>query len=82
MGQVAVVIKILPDTPENYESMKAEIQSKYNPKSMKEDELAFGLKALKVMLIMNDKAGAGNIEEEILKIKGVGQAQIEDMTLV
>lgn len=82
MGTVAVVIRILPDAPENYESMKSEIIAKYNPQSIKEEDLAFGLKALRVMFMMDDKQGAGNIEDDLLKIKGVGQAQIEDMTLV
>lgn len=82
MGQVAVVIKILPDSPENFASMKENIIKTFNPKSVKEEDVAFGLKALKIMVIMDDKEGAGNIEEKIMQIKGVGQAQVEDMTLV
>ena len=82
MGEVAVVIKILPDDPANFESMKENIIKTFNPKSVKEEELAFGLKALRIMVIMDDKQGAGNIEEKIMQTKGVGQAQVEDMTLV
>jgi elongation factor 1-beta len=82
MGQVAVVIKIFPDDVANFGSMKENVIKELNPKNIKIEELAFGLKALKIMVIMDDKQGAGNVEEKIMQIKGVGQAQVEDMTLV
>ena len=82
MGEVAVIIKILPDDIASFNTMKENVIKTFNPKSVKEEELAFGLKALKIMVIMDDKQGAGNIEEKIMQLKGVGQAQVESLTLI
>jgi translation elongation factor aEF-1 beta len=64
------------------ESIKEQI-SKLEAKEIKEEEIAFGLKSLKVLFLMEDKGG---VQEEIIKnlgsIDGVKEVQILDTTLI
>ena len=80
MGQVAVTMRILPETAEGFEEMKAEFLSKLKPYKVSEMDVAFGLKALKATFIIPDGEGGADKLEEIAKtIKGVGQVDVEDM---
>ncbi len=82
MGNVAIALKIMPSSPEvDLETVKKAISKKLKIQDAKTEDVAFGLKALKVLIIAPD-AGTEKIEESIRKIKGVGEVEVESTTLI
>ena len=52
-------------------------------KDMKEEPVAFGLKALKVLTILPDEGGlTDKIEDAVRKVKGVQSAETVGVTLI
>ena len=45
------------------------------------EPIAFGLKALKILVIVPDKQ-SNNIEDQIREIKGISEVETESVTLV
>ena len=83
MGDVAVSIKIMPASPEvDLEKVEEEIKNRVKVQDSKIEPLAFGLKALKVLIVKPDTGGTDDIEEEIKKIEGVGDVEVESLTLL
>ncbi len=81
MGMVGMSLKIMPESAEtDLESVKAEIAKKIKVQDARIEPIAFGLKALKILVIVPD--GQQNVEEEIRKIKGVGEVEVESTTLL
>ena len=82
MGNVAVELKIMPESPgTDIESIKKEISKIMKIQDSKIEPIAFGLKALKILVITTD-SGAENIEKEIKLIKGVSAVEVESATLL
>ena len=81
MGNVSVIAKIYPEDPSKIEEIKKEIGKIGKLMDAKIEEIGFGAKALKVMIMVPDSEG-GDMEEKIKTIKGVSQVQIEDVSLV
>jgi len=82
MGNVAISLKVMPESPDtDLEKVKEEISKKIEIKDSKIEPLAFGLKALKILIIVSDK-GSGNIENEIKSINGVSEVEVESSTLI
>lgn len=74
-------LRIMPASPEtDLEKVKAEIAKKIKVQDAKIEPIAFGLKALKILVVVPDSRQ--NVEEEIRKIKGVGEVEIESTTLL
>lgn len=77
MGEVAVIYKIMPDGPEiDLEALKKTISdtipSKARLNKIEEKPIAFGLKALEVQIILDDReGGAEEIEKFLNEIKNV-----------
>jgi elongation factor 1-beta len=71
LGEVAIIFRVMPDGPEvDLENIKKNIADKI-PKNAKlnkiEDKpVAFGLKALEVQIILDDRQGGTDEIEEIL----------------
>ena len=75
LGEVAIIYKVMPDSPEiNLETIKENI-TKAIPKhaklnSITEKPVAFGLKALEVQIILDDrKGGAEEIEQALNELE-------------
>jgi len=82
MGDVAVSLKIMPESPDtDLERVKEEISKKVEVKDSKIEPLAFGLKALKILIIVPDE-GMKNIENEIKSINGISEVEIESSTVI
>lgn len=82
MGKVAVSLKIMPESPEtDLEKVKAEIAKKVEVKDAKIEPLAFGLKALKILIIVPDSSMEG-IESQIKSVKGISEVEVESSTLI
>ncbi|MEM3555409.1 MAG: elongation factor 1-beta [Candidatus Micrarchaeia archaeon] len=78
MGEVAVVAKVFPDSMEVFDELKENIKKKVNPYKLEEEEIAFGMKALRVTVIVKD-AGGEDVEEKLKSLKGVSEVQIEEV---
>jgi len=87
MSRLLAVIKILPeDDAVKMDDLKAGLKEAV-PKGNKdlfihkfeEEEIAFGLKALKAYLVMPGEYEGGTqpIEDAFCKVKGVGQVDVE-----
>jgi len=82
MGNVAVTFKILPESPNaDLEKMKREIGKKIEIKDSKIEPLAFGLSALRILIVVPDKE-LGDIENKIRSVEGVSEVEVESSTLI
>ncbi len=84
MGLVAIEMNIVPESPEvDLVKVKDEIGKLVKVQDFKIEPLAFGLKKLKIVITTEDKGGGTDaLEEQIKKIKGVVNVQVEAVTLV
>ena len=88
MGEVIVTIKVLPeDSAINIEKLKERVNSNLikvcKVANLEVQEIAFGLKAIKVQIIIPDADGEiDKVESSITGIEGVGQVDTEDMSLL
>jgi len=57
MGNVIVLYRILPDSPENFEAVKKALLG-LKPDRMEEEPIAFGLKAIRFTKVVPDAPGA------------------------
>ncbi|MHB8584661.1 MAG: elongation factor 1-beta [Thermoplasmatota archaeon] len=87
MGNLVVVFRVMPEGPEtDLEMLKAEIK-KTTPvgavlQGFQVKPIAFGLKALEVTVVMDDREGAlssDTVEEAYAGINGVGSVQVTDL---
>lgn len=76
MGDVIIVYKVLPESPEKFEQVKAGLQG-LNPKRLEEEPIGFGLVSLKFTTIIPDAGGQQDIlEEKIKAIDGVSEIEV------
>ena len=87
MANVVVTLKLMPESPE-VDLSKIEIEAKkrihkiVGPGDMKieQEPIAFGLKAIKIMFIMNEAMGNTEpIEDAVANIDGVQSVEITDV---
>lgn len=84
MGSVALIIKVMPESPEvDLEKLKEEIRKRVKGlNDMQEEPIGFGLKALKIAVVVNDTGGESDaVEQEVNEIEGVERAEIVELTL-
>ena len=83
MANVLVVVKILPESVDiSLEGLQNGISDKLPPKvSIKKaeiEDIGFGIRALRLSLVLPDEAGGTDlIEETIRGVEGVGDVQVE-----
>ena len=85
MGDVGIEIRIMGSTPEvDLEQIKNKISETLNVQDYKIEPLAFGLKALVVLIVVPDKVGGqmDNIENTIKGIEGVETVEVVNTTLI
>lgn len=81
MGMVGMNLRIMPASQEtDLNKLKEKIAEKVKIQDAKIEPLAFGLKVLKILIVVPDSQQ--NLEEEIRKIKGVGEVEVESTTLL
>jgi elongation factor 1-beta len=84
MGSVAVIVRVMPESPEiNLEELKKALKAKLpGIQEIQEEPIGFGLKALKLAAIVNDAGGETDaIEQSLNQIAGVERAEIIEVTL-
>jgi elongation factor 1-beta len=88
MGEVAMIYRIMPESPEVMDGIKKELDAVVKSvgaelNRVDEKPIAFGLKALEIAVIMDDKSGkSGELEEKISSIPGVQSMELVDMSLI
>jgi elongation factor 1-beta len=88
MGEVAVRMKVMPDSIEVdlsqiKENIKSALPSYARLHAIEEMPIAFGLKALIVVAIMGDRAGGTEeLESNIGKIPHVESVEVEEVGLL
>jgi len=79
---VAISLKIMPASTEvNLEKLKASIAKTVEIKDARLEPIAFGLNALKLLVVAKD-VGTEAIEEKIRAIDGVADVVVESATLL
>jgi len=89
MGEAAVRMKVMPvstdvDLKKLAEEIKKVVPSFARLHAIEEMPIAFGLKALSVVTIMDDKGGRSpdEIEEAVRKLPDVESAEVEEVGLL
>ncbi|MFY9750888.1 MAG: elongation factor 1-beta [Methanoregula sp.] len=84
MGSVAVIVRVMPESPEvDLEKLKRALKEKLpGIQDIQEEPIGFGLKAIKLAAIVNDAGGETDaIEGKLNSIPGVERAEIVEVTL-
>ena len=83
MGDVAISLRVMPDSPEtNLDNIREEISKIVKIEDSKIEPVAFGIKALKILVLTPDKGGTDELEAKIKSIKGVAEVEVESVTLI
>ncbi len=79
MGKISCVYKISPeDADTDLEQIKEELREKLDVEDLGEEEVAFGLKAIKMSCITTDEEGGTDaVEEELEKLENVQSFELE-----
>ncbi|MDP3395783.1 MAG: elongation factor 1-beta [Methanoregula sp.] len=84
MGSVAVIMRVMPESPEvDLEQLKKALKEKLpGIQDMQTESIGFGLKAIKLAAVINDCGGETDaIEMSLNEIAGVERAEIIEVTL-
>ena len=84
MGSVVAILRIMPESPEvDLEKLKHALKEKApGIKDIQEEPIGFGLKALKLAVIVNDAGGETDaLEGKLSGVPGVERAEIIEVTL-
>jgi len=78
MGKIACVFKIMPEDAEtDLEPIKEEIKEKLNVEDIGEEEVAFGLKAIKVSAITTDEeGGTDTVENKLEELENIQSIEL------
>ena len=79
MGDISCVYKVMPEDAEtDLEGIKERIKEVIDVEDIGEEEVAFGLKAVKVSTITTDEEGGTDaVEEELEKVDNVQSIELE-----
>lgn len=87
MANIIITLKIMPNSPDvDLRNVEPEVLEKIKAFTGLENYktelelVAFGLKALKIMFVMDEAKGAtDSLEEDINKVKGVNSVEVVDV---
>ncbi|TEU14472.1 MAG: elongation factor 1-beta [Hadesarchaea archaeon] len=82
MGEVAVTLRLMPESPEvDLTHLEAAIKERVKVHSISREPIAFGLEALRVVAVVPDAAGGTEpLERELVSLPGVGNVQVIGLT--
>ncbi|MCX6693862.1 MAG: elongation factor 1-beta [Methanomicrobiales archaeon] len=83
MGKVALILRVMPKSPDiDLAKVKQAIQERVKVEDIREEPIGFGLKALKLAVIVEDEAGAAErVEVSLQDIIGVERVETIEATL-
>jgi len=79
MGKISCVYKVMPEDAEtDLEQIKEDIKELIDVEDIGEEEVAFGLKAVKVSTITTDEEGGTDaVEEKLEDLEGVQSIELQ-----
>ncbi len=82
MGSVIVTFRIMPESVEvNLSSLEQKIKSEIDPQRIERVPIAFGLNAIQIIKLVEEKEGEmDRITDKIKNIKGVKEVEIVGLT--
>ncbi len=76
MGEVILVIRVLPDSPENVGKVREGLQA-LKPQRLEEEPLAFGMVAFRLTIMIPDAGGEQDkMENRVNSVLGVGSSEV------
>ena len=82
MASVVVIFKVYPEDDQLDKAMSG-IKSQLNPNQIEQEEIAFGIKLLKVMFKFDDaNTTSSSFEEKLKQIEGVKEVEVAEETLL
>ncbi|MFP3277956.1 MAG: elongation factor 1-beta [Candidatus Micrarchaeota archaeon] len=81
MGKVGVVFKVYPENGEE-EKVSKRIAEALKPNGIQLEDIAFGIKVIKVLFIHDDTEGSSVFEEKLKNIEGVKEVEVEEESLL
>jgi len=79
MGQVAVVMKVMPEDMAKFDQLKKDVMS-LKPYKVEEQPVAFGIVALSLTFVVEDGAGGADLlEANASKLPNVSGVEIVSM---
>lgn len=84
MGMVATTFKLMPSGVDvDFDKLRADIHEAVDVKDMKEEAIAFGLKALLVLVVVDEKKGGiDDIENKLKSMENVQSVDVVGTTLL
>jgi len=83
VGSVIVTFKVMPEGVDtDLDSLQKAIVKEISPQRMQVTPVAFGINAIEVIKLVEDKEGEmDKVTNKIKKIKGVKEVEVVDLTL-
>ncbi len=82
MSRVSVIFKIYPNEGALEEATKR-IKDALKPVAIQAEEVAFGIKVIKARFVFNnEETNSSAIEDQIRKIEGVSEIEVEEESLM
>lgn len=82
MASVVVIFRVYPED-DQLEKAMAGIKSELSPNQIETEEIAFGIKLIKVMFKFDDASNtSSNLEEQLRKVSGVKEVEVAEETLL
>jgi len=81
MAKVGVVFKVYPENGEE-EKVSKRIAEALKPNGIQLEDIAFGIKVIKVLFIHEDTEGSSAYEEKLKNIEGVKEVEVEEESLL
>ncbi|MDD5023219.1 MAG: hypothetical protein PHU63_03555 [Candidatus ainarchaeum sp.] len=79
MAKVIVRVKVYSENPEEIDSVNDRIKNIIDVKESKLEEIGFGIKIIKLILIADESEGLEKIETDLSNVEGVSQVEIESV---
>jgi len=82
MGSVIVTFKIMPESVEvDLDSLEKKIKEEINPQRVERVPIAFGLNAIQIIKLVEEKEGEmDRITNQIKKLNGVKEVEVVGLT--
>ncbi|MDE1846184.1 MAG: elongation factor 1-beta [Candidatus Micrarchaeota archaeon] len=81
MAKVAVLFKVYTDEGQQEEVSKR-IKEQLKPNGIAMEEIAFGIKIIKVQFVYEDEQGSTKLEDGLRKVAGVNEVEVIEETLL
>lgn len=84
MGEVAISVKVSPESPEiDLDELEEKIRDIFPVEDSEEKAIGFGLSALKLLIVRDeDEGGTDDIENDLVELEEVASVEVEDVTLL